>query len=98
MVWGKCQLDLACNRSASGQHGLLVASHSVQGPRLGIPQMIQSRAQFGVLGAIFPMLFVMFIYFGFSVSNTLLAAQTVNGVVAVAMSRCLINGRKVACR
>ncbi|TBE15200.1 hypothetical protein ELH07_37210 (plasmid) [Rhizobium ruizarguesonis] len=77
---------------------ILVASHSVQGPRLGIPQMIQSRAQFGVLGAIFPMLFVMFIYFGFSVSNTLLAAQTVNGVVAVAMSRCLINGRKVACR
>lgn len=62
---------------------LLVASHSVQGPRLGIPQMIQSRAQFGVLGAIFPMLFVMFIYFGFSVSNTLLAAQTVTGVLAV---------------
>ncbi|NDK52197.1 hypothetical protein GYH37_23075 [Rhizobium laguerreae] len=61
-------------------------SHSVQGPRLGIPQMIQSRAQFGVLGAIFPMLFVMFIYFGFSVSNTLLAAQTVNGVVAVPRS------------
>ncbi|WP_064694838.1 purine-cytosine permease family protein [Rhizobium aegyptiacum] len=65
---------------------ILVASHSVQGPRLGIPQMIQSRAQFGVLGAIFPMLFVMFIYFGFSVSNTLLAAQTVNGVVAVPRS------------
>lgn len=62
---------------------ILVASHSVQGPRLGIPQMIQSRAQFGVLGAIIPMLFVMFIYFGFSVSNTLLAAQTVTSVLDV---------------
>ena len=48
--------------------------------------MIQSRAQFGVLGAIMPMLFVMFIYFGFSVSNTLLAAQTVSGVLAVPRS------------
>jgi len=53
-----------------------VASHSVQGPRLGIPQMIQSRAQFGVLGAIVPMIFVMFVYLGFGVANTLLATQT----------------------
>src|SRR3954465_8832410 len=28
-----------------------MAAHAVQGPHLGIPQMIQSRAQFGVLGA-----------------------------------------------
>jgi len=28
-----------------------MAAHSAQGPQLGIPQMIQSRAQFGVLGA-----------------------------------------------
>ena len=27
---------------------IFMASHSAQGPRLGIPQMIQSRAQFGV--------------------------------------------------
>ena len=55
---------------------IFVASHSVQGPRLGIPQMIQSRAQFGVFGAILPMIFVMAIYFGFSVSNTLIVSQT----------------------
>lgn len=56
---------------------IFMASHSVQGPRLGIPQMIQSRAQFGVFGAIVPLLFVMLIYLGFFVSNTLLAAQAV---------------------
>lgn len=56
---------------------IFMASHSAQGPRLGIPQMIQSRAQFGVFGAIVPLLFVMFIYLGFFVSNTLLATQAV---------------------
>ncbi|VEF11087.1 ABC transporter permease [Pseudomonas fluorescens] len=56
---------------------LFMASHSAQGPRLGIPQMIQSRAQFGVFGAIVPLLFVMLIYLGFFVSNTLLAAQAI---------------------
>ncbi|PVZ42162.1 cytosine permease [Pseudomonas sp. CC120222-01a] len=56
---------------------IFMASHSAQGPRLGIPQMIQSRAQFGVFGAIVPLLFVMLIYLGFFVSNTLLAAQAI---------------------
>ncbi len=56
---------------------VFMAPHSAQGPRLGIPQMIQSRAQFGVFGAIVPLLFVMLIYLVFFVSNTLLAAQAV---------------------
>jgi NCS1 family nucleobase:cation symporter-1 len=59
---------------------IFMASHSVQGPKLGIPQMIQSRAQFGVIGAILPLLFVMLIYLGFFVSNTLLAAQALETV------------------
>jgi Purine-cytosine permease and related proteins len=44
---------------------IFMASHSAQGPKLGIPQMIQSRAQFGILGAVLPLLFVMLIYLGF---------------------------------
>ncbi|MCO6057612.1 cytosine permease [Pseudomonas sp. MOB-449] len=59
---------------------LFMASHSAQGPKLGIPQMIQSRAQFGVIGAVLPLLFVMLIYLGFFVSNTLLAAQAIESV------------------
>ena len=37
---------------------VFMAAHSAQGPHLGIPQMIQSRAQFGVLGAALPLLAV----------------------------------------
>ncbi|MDA7085047.1 cytosine permease [Pseudomonas sp. SA3-5] len=59
---------------------IFMASHSAQGPKLGIPQMIQSRAQFGVIGAVLPLLFVMLIYLGFFVSNTLLAAQAIESV------------------
>ena len=35
---------------------IFMAAHSAQGPHLGVPQMIQSRAQFGVLGAAIPLL------------------------------------------
>ncbi|VVN89914.1 purine-cytosine permease family protein [Pseudomonas fluorescens] len=44
---------------------IFMAAHSTQGPHLGIPQMIQSRAQFGVLGAGFPLLinYISFILF-----------------------------------
>lgn len=34
---------------------LFTSAHSAQGPHLGIPQMIQSRAQFGVFGAMVPL-------------------------------------------
>ena len=37
---------------------IFMAAHSAQGPQLGIPQMIQSRAQFGVIGAGLPLLAV----------------------------------------
>jgi NCS1 family nucleobase:cation symporter-1 len=37
---------------------VFMAAHSAQGPQLGIPQMIQSRAQFGVVGAGLPLLAV----------------------------------------
>lgn len=55
---------------------LFMASHSAQGPKLGIPQMIQSRAQFGVIGAIIPLLIVIFMYLGFFASSGLFGAQT----------------------
>ncbi|WP_066073576.1 purine-cytosine permease family protein [Neobacillus soli] len=54
---------------------IFMASHSAQGPKLGIPQMIQSRAQFGVIGAVIPLLLVVFMYLGFFASSGLLGAQ-----------------------
>ena len=44
---------------------VFMAYHSAQGPKLGIPQMIQSRAQFGYYGAIAPLLLVIVMYLGF---------------------------------
>lgn len=58
---------------------LFMASHSAQGPVLGVPQMIQSRAQFGVIGAVIPLLVVIFMYLGFFASSGLLGAQTISG-------------------
>ena len=53
-----------------------MAFHANQGPRMGLPQMIQSRAQFGIRGAdrcrSSPSVFV---YVGFNVFNVILATQ-----------------------
>ncbi|MCX4827466.1 MULTISPECIES: purine-cytosine permease family protein [unclassified Streptomyces] len=55
--------------------GAVMALHSAQGPKLGLPQMIQSRAQFGVKGAVVPLLLVVLMYVGFFASGTVLAGQ-----------------------
>jgi NCS1 family nucleobase:cation symporter-1 len=57
--------------------GAVMALHSAQGPRLGLPQMIQSRAQFGVRGAVVPLLLVIVMYVGFFASGSVLAGQAV---------------------
>ncbi|WP_153722064.1 purine-cytosine permease family protein [Sporosarcina cascadiensis] len=51
--------------------------HSAQGPKLGIPQVLQSRAQFGYFGVILPMLIILTMYFGYGAMNTILVAQGV---------------------
>ena len=50
--------------------------HALQGPRLGLPQMILSRAQFG-FGAVVPLVLVCVMYIGFSASGTVLAGQAI---------------------
>jgi NCS1 family nucleobase:cation symporter-1 len=44
---------------------ILMAYHSAQGPKLGVPQMIQSRAQFGYIGATLPLAIVLVIFMGY---------------------------------
>jgi NCS1 family nucleobase:cation symporter-1 len=57
--------------------GLFMAYHSVQGPRLGIPQMIQSRAQFGFYGAVVPVAIVVAMYFGFALEGSVVNGHAV---------------------
>ena len=61
--------------------GIVMALHSAQGPRLGLPQMISSRAQFGVYGAVVPLLLVVLMYLGFAATGTVLAGQAVNEIL-----------------
>jgi NCS1 family nucleobase:cation symporter-1 len=53
-----------------------MAFHSTQGPQLGLPQMIQSRPQFGYVGALLVWGVALFAFIGFNAFNQLLAAQT----------------------
>jgi purine-cytosine permease-like protein len=59
---------------------LFMALHANQGPNLGLPQMIQSRAQFGARGAMFPMLVAVFIYVGYNVFQFILSGEVVSVV------------------
>ncbi len=53
-----------------------MAFHSTQGPQLGLPQMIQSRPQFGYMGALLVWAVALVTYIGFNAFNQLLAADT----------------------
>jgi NCS1 family nucleobase:cation symporter-1 len=57
--------------------GAVMALHGAQGPQLGLPQMISSRVQFGVYGAMIPIVLVCLMYVGFSASGSVLAGQAV---------------------
>jgi purine-cytosine permease-like protein len=57
-----------------------MAFHSTQGPQLGLPQMIQSRPQFGYVGALLVWGVALIAYIGFNAFNQILAAQTVHAL------------------
>ena len=60
-----------------------MAFHSVQGPRLGIPQLLQSRPQFGYFGALIPQVIGLFLYVGFNVFNTIIGGQALATVTGL---------------
>ncbi|HEV2441823.1 MAG TPA: cytosine permease [Steroidobacteraceae bacterium] len=55
-----------------------MAFHSAQGPQLGLPQMIQSRPQFGYVGALLVWLVALVTYVGYNSFNQVLAAQALH--------------------
>jgi NCS1 family nucleobase:cation symporter-1 len=55
-----------------------MAFHSTQGPQLGLPQMIQSRPQFGYAGALLVWGVAMVAYVGYNAFNQVLAAQALH--------------------
>ena len=72
--------------SLSGALGILfgtlfVAFHASQGVELGLPQMIQSRAQFGFRGVIIVLIGALLTFIGFNVADTVLAAHGLRGIL-----------------
>ena len=59
-----------------------MAFHSAQGPQLGLPQMIQSRPQFGYLGALLVWGVALITYIGYTSFNQVLAAQALQQLAA----------------
>lgn len=62
---------------------VFVAYHSAQGPKLGLPQMIQSRAQFGFFGANLPLIVVIAMYLGFFGGGAILGGQAVSALFGI---------------
>ena len=69
---------------------VFMAYHSAQGPKLGIPQMIQSRAQFGFYGAILPLILVVVMYLGYFATSAVLGGQALAGWLGVPMDLAII--------
>lgn len=54
---------------------VIMALHAAIGPKSGLPQVVQSRAQFGYYGAILPMVIIFTMYIGYGSTNTVVVGQ-----------------------
>ena len=59
---------------------IFMALHAAQGPTLGVPQMIQTRGQFGSLGSLLVVGIVIIMYIGFLASNLVLGGEAIADV------------------
>ena len=62
---------------------IVMALHAAQGPKLGLPQMISSRVQFGVYGACIPILLVCLMYIAYTATGEVLAGKAIAQLINV---------------
>jgi nucleobase:cation symporter-1, NCS1 family len=60
---------------------IFMALHAAQGPRLGVPQMVQSRGQFGAKGAAFVVALVIFMYVGYAGTALVTGGQSLHAIL-----------------
>lgn len=60
---------------------VFMALHAAQGPRLGVPQMVQSRGQFGARGAAFVVALVIFMYVGYAGTALVTGGQALHAIL-----------------
>jgi NCS1 family nucleobase:cation symporter-1 len=87
LPFGRSVLALALG---NGIGTIFMAAHSAQGPHLGVPQMIQSRAQFGVLGAALPLFAVILTYTLYTAADAVVVRQTLEALLPVGDTGTLI--------
>ncbi|MHB1870343.1 MAG: purine-cytosine permease family protein [Steroidobacteraceae bacterium] len=75
LFWSALAVVLGC---AIGT--FFMAFHSAQGPQLGLPQMIQSRPQFGYVGALLVWVVALVSYIGYNAFNQVLAVQALHAL------------------
>src|ERR1039457_379526 len=61
---------------------VLVGFHAIQGPKLGVPQMIQSRGQFGFYGAVLGVAAWIVLDLGFLAAQLVIQADAMNLLVS----------------
>ncbi|MDH6199045.1 NCS1 family nucleobase:cation symporter-1 [Mycobacterium frederiksbergense] len=69
---------------------VFMALHSAQGPVLGIPQMIQSRAQFGFYGAVLPLIMVLLMYIGYFATTAVQGGAAFSSLTGVNIDASII--------
>ncbi|WP_406068915.1 cytosine permease [Streptomyces sp. NBC_01020] len=62
---------------------VFMALHSAQGPTLGIPQMVQTRGQFGSYGSVLIILVVIVMYIGWFVANLVFGGQSLATITPI---------------
>ena len=74
---------------------LLVALHATQGPRLGVPQTIQSRGQFGFYGSAFMFPAVLLINVGYIAAELVIQAQALAGATSALTLRIMVCSARI---
>jgi len=60
---------------------IFMALHAAQGPTLGVPQMVQTRGQFGSVGSLLVVGIVIIMYLGFLASNLVMGGEALASLV-----------------
>lgn len=78
LIWSAIAVVAGC---AFGT--FFMAFHSTQGPQLGLPQMVQSRPQFGYVGALLVWVVALVTYIGYTGFNQILVGSTLRQLAHV---------------
>ena len=70
--------------------GAFMAAHSAQGPRLGVPQLVQSRAQFGFYGSLLPNAAMLVLFLSTLVGADFTAGATVAGFWHISLAQAVM--------